>query len=47
VHTITIPSARLFRTIGGVPNGFPANVVIDLFFVRDALERLQGSEFQW
>ena len=46
VHTITIPSANLFRTIGGVPDGFPANVVIDLFFVRDALESLQG-EFQW
>jgi hypothetical protein len=48
VHTITIPSENLFRTIDdGVPNGFPANVVIDLFFVRRALERLQDSEFQW
>jgi hypothetical protein len=47
VYTITIPSANLFRTIGRVPNGFPANVVIDLFIVRRALERLQDSEFQW
>jgi len=47
VHTITIPSTNLFRTIGGVPDGFPANVVIDLFLVRDALERLQDNEFQW
>ena len=47
VHLLTIPSADLFHTApNGVPVGFPVNVDIDLFFVREALENL-GAAFIW
>lgn len=47
VKTLTIPSADLFHMVGGIPPGFPVNVVVDLFFIRNALENLDDSNFTW
>jgi hypothetical protein len=52
--TLTIPAADLFHTSptyaglpGGVPAGFPANVQLDLFHVRDVLETLRSKGGVW
>ena len=47
VKTLTIPSADLFHTVGGAPTGFPENVIVDLYFVRRALESIHSADFQW
>ena len=47
VKTLSIPSADLFHTVGEIPPGFPVNIVVDLFFIRDALESISDSGFQW
>ena len=47
VKTLIIPSADLFHTVDGIPPGFPVNVVVDLIFIRSALESLSNSSFQW
>jgi len=47
VKTLTIPSADLFHTVGGAPMGFPEAVIVDLYFVRRALESIHSADFQW
>jgi hypothetical protein len=47
IKTLTIPSADLFHTVVEIPPGFPVNIVVDLFFIRDALESISDSGFQW
>jgi hypothetical protein len=45
--TLNIPSGDLFHTVGGVPTGFPENVIVDLYFVRSALESIHSPDFRW
>jgi hypothetical protein len=47
VKTLSIPSADLFHTVGGAPIGFPDSIILDLYFVRRALEMIDASDFQW
>jgi len=47
IKTLTNPSADLFHTVGEIPPGFPVNVVVDLFCIRNALESINDSNFQW